>query len=130
MLHLSLRTKIMICCIGLVTLLVVIVAMFARTRLSTTLREKGLAKGRNMAVNLAARSKHFVLTDGVVSLMELVSDLKQSDEDVAYAYVTDREGRVLAHTFAGGFPTDLSFSAALEPRSFPSKARGRCPLNS
>ena len=61
-----------------------------------------------MAVNLAARSEHFVLTDGRVSLMELVTDLKASDEDVAYAYVSDRKAQVLAHTFGVGFPNDLA----------------------
>ncbi len=104
---LTLRTKIMICCIGLVVLLDLTVVVFVRNRLATTLRAECVAKGRNMAVNLAARSTHFVLTDGVVSLRELVTDLQRSDEDVAYAYVTDRKGRALAHTFDGGLPTDL-----------------------
>jgi PAS domain S-box-containing protein len=60
-----------------------------------------------MAVNLAARSEHFVLTDEFVSLLQLVKDLKDSDVDIIYAYVTDSKGRALAHTFIGGFPTDL-----------------------
>ncbi len=107
MLRLSLRTKIMVCCIGLVALLDLMVVVFVRSQLLGALRSEYLAKGRNMAVNLAARSEHFVLTEEFVSLLELVKDLKDSDEDIAYAYVSDRKGRVLAHTFAGGFPTDL-----------------------
>jgi two-component system NtrC family sensor kinase len=74
-----------------------------------------MAKGRNMAVNLAARSEHFVLTDEFVSLLQLVKDLKNSDIDITYAYVSDRKGRVLAHTFAGGFPADLVGVNTLEP---------------
>lgn len=105
--RLSFRMKIMICCIGLVALLDLTVVIFVRTRLSDALRAEYLAKGHNMAVNLAARSEHFVLTEEFVSLLQLVTDLKDSDEDIAYAYVTDRKGRVLAHTFAGGFPADL-----------------------
>lgn len=107
MLRLSLRTKIMICCIGLIVLLDVIVVIFVRYHLSNTLRAEYLAKGHNMAVNLAARSEHFVLTDEFVSLLQLVKDLKDSDVDIIYAYVADSKGRVLAHTFIGGFPTDL-----------------------
>ncbi len=107
MLRLSLRTKIMVCCIGLVALLDLVLVAFVRRKLSRTLREECVTKGRNMAANLAARSEHFVLTDGFVSLRELVTSLKSSDEDVAYAYVTDRKGRALAHTFDGGFPADL-----------------------
>ncbi|MHC4105476.1 MAG: HAMP domain-containing protein, partial [Planctomycetota bacterium] len=60
-----------------------------------------------MSGNLAVRSEHLVLTEDFVSLFQLVKDLKDSDEDVRYAYVIDRKGRVLAHTFAGGFPRDL-----------------------
>jgi PAS domain S-box-containing protein len=107
MLRLSLRAKIMICCIGLVALLDLMVVVFVRTHLSKVLRADYLAKGRNMAINLAADSQHFVLTQGYVSLLNLVKDLKESDEDITYAYVADRKGDVLAHTFSGGFPVDL-----------------------
>jgi PAS domain S-box-containing protein len=107
MLRLSLRAKIMICCIGLVALLDLTVVIFVRRHLSGTLRAEYLAKGHNMAINLAARSEHFVLTEDFVYLLNLVKDLKHSDEDVAYVYITDRKRHVLVHTFAGGFPTDL-----------------------
>lgn len=107
MLRLSLRAKIMMCCVGLVVLLDLVVVVFVRNQLLGTLREEYLTKGRNMAVNLAARSEHFVLTEEYLSLLQLVKDLKNSDKDITYAYIVDRKGRVLAHTFAGGFPTDL-----------------------
>ena len=107
MLHLSLRAKIMICFTSLVVLLDLMIVIFAQNRLSNVLREEYLSKGQNMAANLAVRSGHFVLTEEFVSLLQLVKDLEGSDEDIAYVYVVDRKGRVLAHTFAGGFPSDL-----------------------
>ena len=107
MLRLSLRAKIMICCTSLVVLLDLMIVIFAQNRLSNVLREEYLSKGQNMAANLAVRSGHFVLTEEFVSLLQLVKDLEGSDEDIAYVYVVDRKGRVLAHTFAGGFPSDL-----------------------
>lgn len=116
MVRLSLRAKIMICCIGLVALLDLTVVIFVRRHLSGTLRAEYLAKGHNMAINLAARSEHFVLTEEFVSLLNLVKDLKHSDEDVAYVYITDRKRNVLVHTFAGGFPADLVGVNKLEPR--------------
>jgi two-component system NtrC family sensor kinase len=105
----------MVCCISLVALLDLMVVVFVRGQLLGALRAEYLAKGHNMAVNLAARSEHFVLTEEFVSLLQLVKDLKESDEDIAYAYVSDRKGRVLAHTFVGGFPTDLVGVNNLEP---------------
>ncbi|MHC4594422.1 MAG: sensor histidine kinase [Planctomycetota bacterium] len=107
MVRLNLRTKIMICCIGLVALLDFMVVIFIRSQLSGVLRAKYLATGHTMTVNLAARSEHFMLTEDFVSLLQLVKNLKDSDEDIAYAYVSDRKGRALAHTFARGFPADL-----------------------
>ncbi len=115
MVRLSLRAKIMICCIGLVALLDLTVVIFVRRHLSGTLRAEYIAKGHNMARNLAARSEHFVLTEEFVSLLNLVKDLKHIDEDVAYVYITDRKRNVLVHTFAGGFPADLVGVNKLEP---------------
>jgi two-component system sensor histidine kinase VicK len=97
----------MICCTGLIALLDLMVVVFVQSHLSSVLRAEYLSKGHNMAANLAVRSGHLVLTEEFVSLLRLVKDLEGSDEDVAYAYVTDRKGHVLAHTFAGGFPQDL-----------------------
>jgi PAS domain S-box-containing protein len=97
----------MICCIGLVALLDLMVVIFVRSQLLGALRAECSAKGRNMGVNLSARSEHFVLTEDFVSLLQLVKDLKDSDEDITYVYVADRKGSVLTHTFADGFPADL-----------------------
>lgn len=115
MLRLSLRAKIMICCISLVALLDLTVVIFVRRHLSGLLRAEYLAKGHNMAINLSARSEHFVLTEEFVSLLNLVEDLKHSDEDVAYVYITDRRREVLVHTFTGGFPADLLGVNNLKP---------------
>jgi two-component system sensor histidine kinase VicK len=97
----------MICCTGLIALLDLMVVVFVQNHLSSVLRAEYLSKGHNMAANLAVRSGHLVLTEEFVSLLRLAKDLEGSDEDVAYAYVTDRKGQVLAHTFAEGFPHDL-----------------------
>ncbi len=70
--RLSLRMKIMICCVGLVALLDLLVVVFVRSGLSDTLRARALAKGGNMAVNLAARSEHLALTEDFGSLLQLV----------------------------------------------------------
>ena len=65
----------------------VIVVIFVRDHLSSTLRAEYIAKGHNMAVNLASRSEHFILTEEFVSLLQLVKDLKNSDVDI---FLTDQ----------------------------------------
>lgn len=105
--RLTLRMKIMLCCIGVVALLDLMVIRFVRGRLSETLRAECLAKGRIMASNLADRCQSALLTDDFVALLAHVTKLKEGDEDIVYTHVTDPDGRVLAHTFQGGFPHGL-----------------------
>jgi PAS domain S-box-containing protein len=109
--------KIMMGCVGLVGLLDFMVVVFVRDRLSSALRQECLVKGRNMAGHLSARSERLVLTEEYVSLLQLATDLRDSDEDIAYVYVADRHGRVLVHTFEGGFPEDLRGVNPLAPGS-------------
>jgi len=106
--RLTLRRKIMACCIGLVAILVILVVVFVRHELSETLLSGSLTNGRNLIAGLAARGEHSILTEDYVSLLEMVRSLKGSDPNIAYVYVRDHGGTVLAHTFAGGFPSDLA----------------------
>lgn len=115
MLRLSLRAKIMICCIGVVALLDFMVVAFVRSTLPKALLAECLTKGKNMASNLAESAEHLVLVQDMDHLQEHVEELKESDGDIAYVYVADSENAVLAHTFEDGFPADLSGVNTLGP---------------
>lgn len=71
--------------------------------LSGELEKRGLYVARN----LAARSVQPVLYEDYFSLQQLVNDVKALDPDVAYSFVLDRRGEVVAHTFGVDFPVQL-----------------------
>lgn len=106
-LRLSLRAKIMVLCIGVTLALEFVIVLFIWRELSAALRQEYLSKGRVAVLNLAARSEHFVLTQDLGAISQLLRQLLASDQDVSYAYVMDRNNRVLAHTFEDGFPAGL-----------------------
>src|SRR3990172_2387045 len=73
---------------------------------SSDLQELEL-KGVAIATSLAERSADPLVTENWWELHRLVNSAPKSDSDVLYAFVTDSEGRVVAHTFARGFPRQL-----------------------
>ncbi len=65
-------------------------------------------KCRVFLENLAANVPDFILAEDYAGLQRLVTHALASDSDLRYAYVVDpAHDKILAHTFAGGFPADL-----------------------
>ncbi len=67
------------------------------------------ARGRAISKRLANDVVGPLLTENDVELRLLVSDTRRLNPDVAYTFVIDGEQRVRAHTFEGGFPSQLKF---------------------
>jgi signal transduction histidine kinase len=103
----SLRVKIL----GMVLALVLVLgsgvtlqvrSMLTRTLL-TQLQEESVSLGRD----LAARSTDPLLINDLYSILQLLRETRLNNPDVRYAFILDADGRVIAHTFSGGFPADL-----------------------
>lgn len=75
----------------------------ASRKIAEELQLKGLA----IAESLANRCVEPLVTEDWWELHRLVAATRQSDPDVRYVFVTDERGEVAAHTFAGGFPSQL-----------------------
>jgi len=73
---------------------------------SRSFTSEGKKWGRALCENLALRVRDPLLAEDLLRIKNHVDELK-SVEGVAYAFVMDAQGHVLAHTFQGGFPTDL-----------------------
>ena len=57
---------------------------------------------------LSEHITHEVIEGEAIPTREALLKMKKRTEGVAYVYVVDFEGRVLAHTFNGGFPVALA----------------------
>lgn len=115
----SMRVKIMGIVIGLILTLGVAVSVLVYRGLTTTLERDLEERGIAIAVNLASGSQDLVLTDHLFALYTLVKDTVRDNKDLLYAYITDRRGAILVHTFKDGMPEDLlTFPPLAEGEAF------------
>ncbi|NJB69090.1 PAS domain S-box-containing protein [Desulfobaculum xiamenense] len=72
-----------------------------------TLLEENRDRGRSMAVNMAARAVDPLLGKDFLRLKNLVDEIERLSDYTMYAFILDKQGDVLVHTFKGGFPVEL-----------------------
>lgn len=96
--------------IVIVILVGIITTLFVQINLTRTLKEEFHERGQSISRNLASSSVEPLLLEDTVTLHRLVENIKRTEKDVKYVYITDAKGNVAAHTFDGGFPGDLLFS--------------------
>ena len=64
-------------------------------------------RGLNLGVSLAARTADPLLAQDFLRLKNMVDEAKDSSDDIVYAFIQDKNGQVVSHTFLGGFPLEL-----------------------
>jgi PAS domain S-box-containing protein len=101
------RTKVNIGIALIVLFSSLVVTLFVTPITSRALIDEFLKQGRVMAGNLALRATDPLLATDMLALKGMVDELMRVDDDVAYAFIQDDQGRVLVHTFDHGFPSDL-----------------------
>jgi signal transduction histidine kinase len=103
----SIRTKILGMVLGLVLALGGGIIFQVRASLSATfenqLRDESITSTRD----LAARSTDLILLNDQVGLQKLLLETLENNPDVRYAFILNKDGHVLAHTFGNGFPPGL-----------------------
>ncbi|GFM37937.1 ATP-binding protein [Desulfovibrio psychrotolerans] len=94
--------------ITLIVVLSSIVLATAVTRISAdALLQESKRRGQVLADNLALRAADPMLSVDLLVLKNMVDELHSVDEDILYAFFLDDKHRILVHSFAGGFPSDL-----------------------
>ncbi len=104
---LSFRTKIncgIVLIVGLIAIpLAYLTWRAAAESLQTETRKRGLV----LSENLAMRVSDAMLSMDLLRMKNMVDELRKVD-DISYAFILDRQGGVLVHTFSGGFPVELA----------------------
>lgn len=93
--------------VAIIMLLGVMTTIFVQVSLTNTLTEELRERGQVISRNLAASVLEPILIEDKVYVHRLVENAKKTEKDVKYIYITDARGKVLAHTFEGGFPGEL-----------------------
>ena len=103
----TLRKKILLSMVILLLLLGLTMALVTRAVLLGALKTEFQRKGISFSRSIAANSLVDVLTQNSSRLKLLIENEKRLDKDIAYIFIVDSSGRILAHTFNKGFPVDL-----------------------
>ena len=72
-----------------------------------SLQEELSRQGVSIARNFADRVTVSVLLEDRYDIEEAGRELMDTEKDIEYIYVTDQNGELIFHTFAGGHPPDL-----------------------
>ena len=104
----SLRVKILGMVLALVLVLGAGVTLQVRATLTRTLLTELQEASVSLGRDLAARAADPLLINDLYSILQLLRETRLNNPDVRYAFILDREGRVVAHTFGAGFPPGLS----------------------
>ncbi|WP_341482500.1 ATP-binding protein [Fundidesulfovibrio agrisoli] len=107
---LSLRNKIFLSTVGVVLLISGAIALLARGILVGTLDRELELRGIAIAQSIAERAGGFILDKRPEELVALLFDVSQLGDRkalVAYSFVMDVDGKLLANTFVRPFPSEL-----------------------
>lgn len=104
--QLSLKNKIFITCLGFVLLISILIGLFTRSLLITSLTGELTKRGIGIAQGVADSSRVFILTKNRAELTALAYDARLGNRKdiVKYLVISDDEGNILAHTFTTGYP--------------------------
>ncbi len=74
---------------------------------SGALLDEGKKRGMALTSGLAFGLAEPILAMDFLQMKNFIDNLQSQYDDVLYIFLTDAGGNILAHTFTGGFPTDL-----------------------
>jgi PAS domain S-box-containing protein len=107
--NISLKNKIFIATLAVILLISVLIALFTRWTLISSLTSELKRRGIGIAESIAESSRTFILTENYPGLTSLVFDsrLGERKELVVYVYILNKQREVLAHSFTTRFPPHL-----------------------
>jgi two-component system, NtrC family, sensor kinase len=68
---------------------------------------EGKKRGMALTSGLAFRLAEPILATDFLRMKNLIDNVQKQYSDILYVFLTDANGNILAHSFTGGFPTDL-----------------------
>lgn len=103
----SVRVKVLGMALGLVILLSGGILWQVRTSLVRTFESLLEQESITLTRDLAARATDPILLSDLVTLRKLLNETRRNNPSLRYAFIIDKHGQVLIHTFEGGFPLAL-----------------------
>ena len=89
----------------------ILVSRLASQAMLTEIKKRGMT----LALNLASRTTDPLLAQDFLRLKNMVDEVKESSDDIIYAFIQDQHGQVLSHSFQADFPVQLLKANVLPP---------------
>jgi len=104
----NLQLKILAVTVGLIVFLGAALILPLRSTVSRLFAEELRKRGASLSARLSEEVVDPLITNDTLALNMCIDKYERSSDDIEYVFVRDRTGAVQAHTFNGGFPTDLA----------------------
>ncbi|WP_449244828.1 ATP-binding protein [Desulfobacca acetoxidans] len=105
--RLSFRSKIFLGITAVILVFGLLSAIFVSKAATHAMLGEIKKRGLTLALSLAARSADPILGQDFLRLKNMVDGVKETSDDITYAFIQDKNGQVLSHTFQVGFPVEL-----------------------
>ena len=92
---------------AIVLLFALLTGLLFWSTISDVMRASLERRGTSVAVEVAELSSEAIQTGNLFALEELIHTTKRNNDFVAYIFLLDEQGRVMAHTFSKGMPLHL-----------------------
>lgn len=103
----TIRTKLLMAAFGVLLTAGAILLAFNMTSVYQKLEARLQLRGVTIAKLLAPEIINSVLTENFSALELMLRNRLDDEQDIEYAFVANKRGAVVAHTFENGFPTEL-----------------------
>ncbi|MDQ7032352.1 MAG: ATP-binding protein [Desulfonauticus sp.] len=106
----SLKNKIFLSIISMLIFISVIIALLSRWILISSLTKELNTRGLAIGQSIAERGREYVLERNYPKLLSLIFDeakLKERHQLIAYIFIVNAKGQIMAHTFIKPFPKVL-----------------------
>ncbi len=113
----SLKNKIFFSVTAVILLISVLIALFTRWILISTLTSELKQRGLGIAYSIAESCRGYLLTNDVNQLTSLIFDARLGTrrELVGYVFILDKQGQILAHTFISEFSEQIARANPIAP---------------
>lgn len=115
--NISLKNKIYFSTTAVIVLISVLIALFTRWILISSLTGELKLRGLGIAQSIAESSRSYLLTRDIPMLTSLIFDARLGERRflINYVFITDKQGAVVSHTFTRAFPEMLRAVNVLQP---------------
>ncbi len=115
--NVSLKNKIYFSTTAVIVLISLLIALFTRWILISSLTGELKLRGLGIAQSIAESSRTYLLTRDIPKLTSLIFDARLGERRflINYVYITDKQGEVVSHTFTRPFPDMLRTVNTLRP---------------